>query len=365
MRVLRAGLRLVAARLSIICRAVAAANYLACSGQRLLGDTQGIGTHVSDQADRALTGDLYALVKLLRDHHRAARGHVELARCLLLECRGDKGRRGGALFLRFLHAGHGKRLALQRVQNGLHILLTRQLALLRVAVVVRGEAAGLAGAVQIYIQRPVFLRDKGPDLVLAVDDQTGRDRLHASGGQALADLFPEQGAELIADNAVEHAARLLRVDEILVDGTRVLDGFLHDVACDLVEGHAVCLVIRNVQQIFQMPRDGFALAVRVSREIDAAGALRGLAQVCDDVFLSLERLVLRLKIVLDIDAQRALRQIAQMAHAGLDLIVGAKIFSDGFGLRGRLHDDQILFCVRHRRLHVIFSPAHNTGPAAA
>ena len=229
----------------------------------------------------------------------------------------------------------------------------------------RGEAAGLAGAVQIYIQRPVFLRDKGPDLVLAVDDQTGRDRLHASGGQALADLFPEQGAELIADNAVEHAARLLRVDEILVDGTRVLDGFLHDVACDFVEGHAVCLVIRNVQQIFQMPRDGFALAVRVSREIDAAGALRGLAQVCDDVFLSLERLVLRLKIVLDIDAQRALRQIAQMAHAGLDLIVGAKIFSDGFGLRGRLHDDQILFCVRHRRLHVIFSPAHNTGPAAA
>ncbi|CCY42479.1 flagellar basal body rod protein [Firmicutes bacterium CAG:124] len=365
MRVLCTGFRLIAAGFGVIGRAVAAADCVARGGQRLFGNAQRVGTHVSDQADRALTGDLHALVKLLCDHHRAARGHVELARRLLLERRGDKGRRGGALFLRFLHAGHGKRLALQRVQNGLHILLTRQLALLRVAVVVRGEAAGLAGAVQIYIQRPVFLRDKGPDLVLAVDDQTGRDRLHASGGQALADLFPEQGAELIADNAVEHAARLLRVDEILVDGTRVLDGFLHDVACDLVEGHAVCLVIRNVQQIFQMPRDGFALAVRVSREIDAAGALRGLAQVCDDVFLSLERLVLRLKIVLDIDAQRALRQIAQMAHAGLDLIVGAKIFSDGFGLRGRLHDDQILFCVRHRRLHVIFSPAHNTGPAAA
>ena len=26
---------------------------------------------------------------------------------------------------------------------------------------------------------------------------------------------------------------------------------------------------------------------------------------------------------------------------------------------------QILFCVRHRRLHVIFSPTHNIGPAAA
>ena len=85
MRVLCTGFRLIAAGFGVIGRAVAAADRVACSGQRLLGDTQGIGTHVSDQADRALTGDLYALVKLLRDHHCAAWGHVEFARCLLLE----------------------------------------------------------------------------------------------------------------------------------------------------------------------------------------------------------------------------------------------------------------------------------------
>ena len=143
------------------------------------------------------------------------------------------------------------------------------------------------------------------------------------------------------------------------------DGLLHNVARNLVEGHAVCLIVRNVQQIFQMPGDGFALAVRVGCKVDAARALRSLTQICDDLFLSLERLILRLKIVFNIDAQRALWQITQMSHAGLDLIVGAEVFSDGFGLRGRLHDDQILFCVRHRRLHVIFSPTHNIGPAAA
>ena len=191
MRVLCTGFWLVAARLSIICRAVAAANYLACSGQRLLGDTQGIGTHVSDQADRALTGDLYALVKLLRDHHCAAWGHVEFARRLLLERRGDEGRRGSAFFLRLFHAGHRKWMPFQCVQNRLHILLTGQFTLLRVAIIVCSKAARLTDPVQIHVQRPVFLRDKGPDLVFTVYDQTGCNRLHTAGRQALADLFPE------------------------------------------------------------------------------------------------------------------------------------------------------------------------------
>ena len=227
------------------------------------------------------------------------------------------------------------------------------------------KAASLADAAEIHIQRPVFLRLEGADLVFPVDDQARGDRLHTAGRQTLADLPPQQRAELIADDPVEHAAGLLRIDQVLVDGTRMLDGFLHDAARDLVEGHAVGRIVRDGQQIFQVPGDGLAFAVRVRCEIDAVGVLCGLLQLRDDLFLALERIVFRLKVMLDIDAQRALRQIAQVAHAGLDLIVGTEIFSDGFGLRRRFHDDQILFCVRHRRLHVIFSPAHNTGPAAA
>ena len=365
-RVLRAGFRLVAARLAAgVGVAIAAADDAAGSGQRLLRDAQRVGTHVGDKAHGALAGDLHALVELLRDHHRAARGHVELPRSLLLEGRGDEGRRGRALLFGFFDARDRERAGLQLVQNGLHILFAGKLALLRVAVVVGRKAAGLADAAEIHIQRPVFLRLEGTDLVFPVDDQARGDRLHAAGRQTLADLPPQQRAELIADDPVEHAAGLLRIDQVLVDGTRMLDGFLHDTARDLVEGHAVGRIVRDGQQIFQVPGDGLAFAVRVRCEIDAVGVLCGLLQLRDDLFLALERIVFRLKVMLDIDAQRALRQIAQVAHAGLDLIVGTEIFSDGFGLRRRFHDDQILFCVRHRRLHVIFSPARNISPAAA
>ena len=40
---------------------------------------------------------------------------------------------------------------------------------------------------------PVFLGDERVDLTFAVDDQFQRDRLHASGGQAAADLVPQSG----------------------------------------------------------------------------------------------------------------------------------------------------------------------------
>lgn len=185
----------------------------------------------------------------------------------------------------------------------------------------RGKAAGLSGARKLHVKRPVFLRHKGADLIFTVDNEPRRDRLHAAGRQALADLLPQKRAELIAHDAVEHAARLLRIDQILVDPARLLDGFAHNVLCDFVEGHALRLLIRDIQQVFQVPRNGLALAVRVGCQKDIFTALGRAAQLRDDLFFSLERLILRLKIVFNIHAHRALRQIAQMSHAGLDLIV--------------------------------------------
>ena len=254
--------------------AVGTLDVLGSPCARLIRYAQRVGTHVGDKAHGALAGDLHALVELLRDHHRAARGHVELPRSLLLEGRGDEGRRGRALLFGFFDARDRECAGLQLVQNGLHILLAGKLALLRVAVVMGRKAARLADAAEIHIQRPVFLRLEGADLVFPVDDQTRGDRLHAAGRQTLADLPPQQRAELIADDAVEHAPRLLRVDEILVDGARGLNGLAHHVARNFIERHAVRLVVRDVQQIFQMPRDGLALAVRVSCEVDIR-AFRG------------------------------------------------------------------------------------------
>ena len=212
----------------------------------------------------------------------------------------------------------------------------------------RGEAAGTADAAEVHVQRPVFLRLEGADLIFAVNHDPCGHRLHAPGGQAGLDLAPEQRAELVAHNAVEHAARLLRIDQILIDLARVLDALGDDLLRDLVESHALGLVVRQIQQLLQVPRNGLSLAVRVGREIDGSGRFGALFQVGDHVGAILHGQILRREVAVDIDTHRALGQVAQMAHRGHDLIVAAQIFFDCSGLRRRLDDHQIRFCFCHR-----------------
>ena len=219
----------------------------------LMGDAQRIGTHIGNEADRALAADVDALIELLRNRHRAARRHVQLARGLLLERRGDERRRRRAALFRALDVADREFLPLNVRKQLVDLLLVGKLALLAVAVIARGKAAGLVHAAQEHVERPVFLRNKGLDLALALHDEARRDGLHASGGQAAPDLLPEQRAELIADDAVEHAARLLCVDKVIVDVARLCDALRDDLFRDLVEGHAVGLVVRQSQQHLQVP----------------------------------------------------------------------------------------------------------------
>ena len=128
-----------------------------------------------------------------------------------------------------------------------------QLALLFLAVIVRREAARLVQAAQQHVDRPVFLRHEGLDLLLALHDKTRGNRLHAPGGQAAADLLPQQRAELVADDAVKYPAGLLGVHQIIIDAARLLNAARHNVFCDLVERHALRLVVRQLKQLLQMP----------------------------------------------------------------------------------------------------------------
>ena len=152
-RILRAGFRLIAPRAArIIGRAIAAADHVRRRGQRLLRDAQRVGSHICDQTNRAFARDLHTFIELLRDHHRAPRRHVELAGRLLLERRRDERRRGILLLLGVLDALHAEFAGLQLLQNGVDRLAVRQLALLRVSIIVRHKAAGLAHAGQVHIQ---------------------------------------------------------------------------------------------------------------------------------------------------------------------------------------------------------------------
>ena len=253
-RILRALLLAEMAGLAgIVGRAVAIGDKITRSGQRLLGQAQGVGTHIGDEADGALAADVDALIELLRNGHRAARRHIELSGGLLLQRGGDERRRRRAALFRALDARNGEFLPGDVAQDLVGLGLAVQLALLFLAVIVRREAARLVQAAQQHVDRPVFLRHEGLDLLLALHDKTRGNRLHAPGGQAAADLLPQQRAELVADDAVENAAGLLGIHQIIIDAARLLNAARYDVFRDLVERHALRLVVRQLQQLLQLP----------------------------------------------------------------------------------------------------------------
>ena len=108
-RVLRALLLAEMAGLAgIVGRAVAIGDKITRCGQRLLGQAQGVGTHIGDETDGALAADVDALIELLRNGHRAARRHIELAGGLLLQRGGDERRRRRAALFRALDARNGE-----------------------------------------------------------------------------------------------------------------------------------------------------------------------------------------------------------------------------------------------------------------
>ena len=221
-------------------------------GERLIGQALRIGTHIGDEADRAAVGNVHALIELLRDRHGAPRRHAQATGSLLLQGRGDEwGRRAALLFAaldarnfeRFGRHG-GNDLVGRGLVRDIHFLIGR-------AVKTRAERA--RAAVEQRVEQPVLLRLEGADLVFAVDHDARGHGLDAASRQAGLDLAPEQRTELIAHDAVENAARLLRVDQILIDLARVLDALGNDLFRDLVERHALGLVIRQIQQLLQVP----------------------------------------------------------------------------------------------------------------
>ena len=96
----------------------------------------------------------------------------------------------------------------------------------------------------------------------------------------------------------------------------------------------------QAQNVSQMPADGFAFAVRVGREKHAVGVFGFAFQLLDELFLAFDADVLRGIVMLHVDAQLRSGQVADMAHAGGDLIIIAQIFADGLRLSRRLHDYQ-------------------------
>ncbi len=97
----------------------------------------------------------------------------------------------------------------------------------------------------------------------------------------------------------------------------MLQGFLHGFLGDLVKSHPFdgrFYFLVGVQDLFDVPGYGFAIAVGVRREHDARGLVRKFAQFADDFFFALRYLVVRDEARFDIDGCLVgLRQVADMS----------------------------------------------------
>ena len=338
--VLCAGLRLEMAGLGgIVILSVAADDHLLGGGQSLFGETQRVGPHVGDQAYGALPLNVHALIELLGHSHGAAGRHVELPAGLLLEGGGDEGRRGGAVFILALYALDGEGGAPHGVHHRLHLLLTVELHFLFPPVEGRSESPHVGGDPgKIHVQRPVLLRLEGADLLLPLAYQAGGYGLDPPGGEPPADLFPQEGGELVAHDAVQDAPGLLGVHQVHIDVPRRGDRLVHHPLGDLVEGHPIGLVVGDTQKLLQVPGDRLPLPVGVGGEEHFLAPLGRLPELGYDLFLALDGLIVGKKAMLHVHAQLAFGQIPDMSHRCLYLIARPKVLADGLGLGRGFHN---------------------------
>ncbi len=188
------------------------------------------------------------------------------------------------------------------------------------------------------IDGPRLDRHECVDLHLAIDDQAHRHGLHSARGQSGPHLAPQQWRQPVADQTIDHPARLLRGDQRTVDLSRMRERRVNRELGDLVEDDPVG--IAQSERLGQMPGDGLALAIGVGREERRRRLLHGRAQIADLLLLALDELVLRGETVVDVDADLRLGQIADVAHGGEHDVLGTEKPGERSRLAGRLDDDQ-------------------------
>ena len=230
----------------------------------------------------------------------------------------------------------------------------------------RRQAGGERARIERGDDVPVLGGDERHPLALALDDEPRGDRLDAPGRQALHHLAPEDRRDLVAVEAVEDAAGLLRVDQALVDLARLGERALDRGARDLVEDHAPH-GNRRLQHLHEVPGDRLALAILVCREQQLVGALQLGLQIGDDLLLARVDDVERLELLVDVDAQARpglalqrggdlggrVREVADVPDRRLDHVAVAQVARDRLRLGRRLDDHEtpsiLGFSCCHRR----------------
>ena len=316
------GLSLVAACLYVF-KAVLVFNLLLGHTEGELAEVHAVGTHV---------GDVTALVQLLSHLHSPCYAEAQFAAGLLLQGAGGERRCG--------HTAQRLGLNLANLEAGIYEAAQEGFCLLGSVVVVtqfgvQGFAA-LDGA-ELGRHTEVRLAYEVFDFLLALHDEAHSHALHASGAQRGFDFAPEDGADFVANQAVEHAASLLGVHQVHVNLTRVLDGVQDGSLGNLIEHDSLGGLGVQFQCFLQMPSDGLSFAVLIGCEPHHVGVLHSFLEFAHQRAFVVANLVLRLVVVVHVDTHLFFREVADVAVTRLHGVVFAEKFLDGLCLSRRLN----------------------------
>ena len=204
------------------------------------------------------------------------------------------------------------------------------------------------------LRTPVVRHLEASPLFLSIHDETERHTLHPARAQLRTNLLPQHGGQLVAIEAVQHPARLLRLDQTPVDlpriGQSLLDCGLGDlVKCDAPDGH------RRLEDLDKVPADRFALPVFIGREEDLVSLAKKLRQLANMPPALVGDDVHGPEPVLRVDTQSApgllpdglgsltgrSGKVPDMPVRRLNPVFGAKEPPDRLCLRRRLHNHQL------------------------
>ena len=102
------------------------------------------------------------------------------------------------------------------------------------------------------------------NLTLTLHNQAHSHRLHTTCAQTSNDLFPQNRRQFKAHNTVHHTTCLLRIDQIIVNITRMIDCLQNRLFGRIIECDTAHFILRQLQYLLNMPCDRLSLAVRVA-----------------------------------------------------------------------------------------------------
>ena len=301
------------------------------------GQAGRVGSHISDQADIALPFQRHPFVQALRQHHGLFGRETEFPRSFLLQRAGDERRNGVALPLLLDDVLKFEGLAFRLGDQLLGLFLIGNFRFLIADLLQFRREGGFLAAFEFGGDAPVFFLLEAFDFLFPFADHAERDRLHPSRAEPAVHLLPQQGADLVTDEPVENAPRLLRVDLVSIEFRRVLQRFLHALLGDLIEQHAVNLAFDQRRHLVaDVMRDRFSLAIRVRSQVDIVHLLRRRLQSAQDLALAANGDVLRAEVIFNIHPQFLFGQVLDVPHGRLDDEILAHNLLERVHLGGRL-----------------------------